>query len=802
MTVKKFGRLSVCVFALAFGLVAFGADYDINPGDDTATIQAAIDGASPGATLTFAPGEYPLTAALSIPSGKSVTLLGTGYTNCVLKQTIASTRVIAISSTDAIVDGFTITGGAGQNGSGISMSGGLVRNCRITGNKLGGQRHYGVGVYMTGGTLLRSVVDNNGVYVKGTYFYGGGGIGINGANVTVDTCLICGNTAMGQYKSPNNFAAGGKGGGIYVAAVSGVRILNSTIVGNTADVGGGGIYCAGTGVMVENCIISGNKSDDDAGDGKPNWGCGGNAETWGANVTTCLFGDGCGELGTTSYYGNPQFVDPDNSDYHLLSNSDALDRGTWYEGIEDDLDGLERGNPTDIGCYELETSKLPFSCLLTFSPQNLFVGGDVNFTAQLVNPPEAESYTYEWTLVNTFDETNTYTSTTATFAEKVGLGRYTVHLKVTAGGETANYLSPDLLFVAPPTNYVTSAENPNARFPYATPETAATRLTDALTAVLDGSVVSIDAGTHLLEKTASISTGVTILGSGRDSTFLTRASSKMGSRFLYLNHARAKVCNLTVRGANAGEGSGVCIGPVGGTVADCRITQCLSDGHNAQGGALRVESVGGLVERCIIDCNTNVYSASTGDTSYYFRGVVAIFGGTLRNSLVCGNYTGTSNKAGVSHSLCVVYVTENGRLENCTVTDNTDVYAVGGAVCAEKGSSVLNCIFARNSAPNSTAKGAPNWVNNAAAATISNNCWAGSIDLGSNCVDGDKIDFKDADAGDYRIGALSSGHSKGILLDWMAGAVDLDGNPRVVGKRPDLGCYECPFGPGLMLLLR
>lgn len=33
-------------------------------------------------------------------------------------------------------------------------------------------------------------------------------------------------------------------------------------------------------------------------------------------------------------------------------------------------------------------------------------------------------------------------------------------------------------------------------------------------------------------------------------------------------------------------------------------------------------------------------------------------------------------------------------------------------------------------------------------------------------------------------------------------AVDLDGNPRVVGKRPDLGCYECPFGPGLMLLVR
>lgn len=802
MTVKKFGRLSVCAFALAFGLVAFGADYDINPGDDTATIQAAIDGAAPGATLTFAPGEYPLTAALSIPSGKSVTLLGTSYTNCVLKQTTASKRVMTISSADAIVDGFTITGGAGQNGSGISMSGGLVRNCRITGNKLGGQKRYGVGVYMTGGTLLRSVVDNNGVYVKSTYFYGGGGIGINGANVTVDTCLICGNTAMGQWKSPNDFAAGGKGGGIYVADVSGVRILNSTIVGNTADVGGGGIYCAGTGVTVENCIISGNKSSDDPGAGKPNWGCGGNAETWGANVTTCLFGDGCGELGTTSYYGNPQFVDPDNSDYHLLSNSDALDRGTWYEGIEDDLDGLERGNPTDIGCYELETSKLPFSCLLSFAPQNLFIGGDVTFTAQLVNPPEAESYTYEWTLVSTLDETNSYTSTTATFAEKVGLGRYTVHLKVTAGGETANYLSPDLLFVAPPTNYVTSAENPNARFPYATPETAATRLTDALTAVLDGSVVSLDAGTHLLEKTASLEKRVTLCGAGRDATILTRSSSKMTSRFLSLNHAGACVRDLTLRGASAEAGSGVYIAAAGGMVTDCRITQCYSADYKTTGGALNIESVYGVVENCIIDCNTNnnAINYST-DYDWPFYGVVGISGGTLRNSLVCGNYTGlTQNNR--CYASRVVNISGNGRMENCTVVDNTDIYTKGGVVYAEKGSSVLNCIFARNSAPNSTLAGAPNWVNNEAATTISNNCWAGSIDLGSNCVDGDKIDFKDADAGDYRIGAQSSGHRKGILLDWMAGAVDLDGNPRVVGRRPDLGCYECPFGPGLMLLLR
>ena len=79
---------------------------------------------------------------------------------------------------------------------------------------------------------------------------------------------------------------------------------------------------------------------------------------------------------------------------------------------------------------------------------------------------------------------------------------------------------------------------------------------------------------------------------------------------------------------------------------------------------------------------------------------------------------------------------------------------------------------------------------------------AGSIDLGSNCVDGEKVGFKGADAGDFRIDAFSSCRNKGLFLDWMDGATDLDGNPRIFGKAPDIGCYECQVGPGLMLLMR
>ena len=59
--------------------------------------------------------------------------------------------------------------------------------------------------------------------------------------------------------------------------------------------------------------------------------------------------------------------------------------------------------------------------------------------------------------------------------------------------------------------------------------------------------------------------------------------------------------------------------------------------------------------------------------------------------------------------------------------------------------------------------------------------------------------FVDEANGDYRLAATSPCREKGIVLDWMADATDLNGNPRLVnilGKvaadaLPDLGCYEC-----------
>ena len=68
--------------------------------------------------------------------------------------------------------------------------------------------------------------------------------------------------------------------------------------------------------------------------------------------------------------------------------------------------------------------------------------------------------------------------------------------------------------------------------------------------------------------------------------------------------------------------------------------------------------------------------------------------------------------------------------------------------------------------------------------------------------------FVDAANGDYTLKFGSPCVNGGAMLDYTAESLDLAHQPRVFnfGKRsskPDMGCYESPYGaPGMMLLLR
>ena len=319
--------------ALACAAALASAD-PIQPGASPAAtrqaIQAAIDAAaaqSPAGTVTLGAGTFEIDAQLMITNG--VTLVGQGWDDTTLRQTANGQRVATLAG-GARLQGVTATGGrltAGwTHGPGLLVEDGTVSWCRIVDNVSTGRNVHGGGVNITKGTVDHCIVAFN---QAGTYTSSGGGIGTYNTSGTfvIDTCLVHGNTA-----SVTDTA--GKGGGICVNMGNPtVTIRNTTIAGNSSSGSGGGFYNGSYGnkVKLVNTLVAGNTADSDAD----------------SHDGTLASGSSNNLLG-----GDPRFVASGNSDYHLASGSPAINAGTAWAGIGDDLDGAAFAATPSIGCYE------------------------------------------------------------------------------------------------------------------------------------------------------------------------------------------------------------------------------------------------------------------------------------------------------------------------------------------------------------------------------------------------------------------------------------------------------------------
>ena len=356
-------------FLAALALAAGIASADpIQPGASPAAtrqaIQAAIDAAaaqSPAGTVTLGAGLFEIDAQLMVTNG--VTLVGQGWDDTIIKQVAATatanTRVVTLES-GAVVKHVTLTGGrvTGSNnqfGGGAFIKDGTISWCCITNNtvfannsKFGG----GVGIYQGKGQVDHSIIANNSVATSTGSSLGGGGIGIYQpyGSIMIDACLIEGNRSV--YTGNHT----GRGGGIgieFMYRSSAVTIRNTTIVGNTAGEDGGADASSGGGVCTQNdsgkklamlnCIVAGNTTKNS--DASLNLHHSG-------GVDYCVFDILADKFGANSRYGDPRFVDAPNKDYHLASGSPAINAGTAWAGIGDDLDGVAFAAPPSIGCYE------------------------------------------------------------------------------------------------------------------------------------------------------------------------------------------------------------------------------------------------------------------------------------------------------------------------------------------------------------------------------------------------------------------------------------------------------------------
>lgn len=830
---------------------------DANDGLSWATaradIQSALDLAGDGDTVTVSNGtylvDYPapsyalvLTNDVTVRSvnGPAVTIIDAGSVN--------ERRVARVTADQAILNGFTLKRGYNHSWyddggpGGLVLEAGMVTNCIITANR---SYRRGGGVYVNGGTLVGSVVQGNycgsegpgGVQIdSGAVLYcaisnnttawngkSGGGIFVTGG--TVSNSLITGNTVG------ISGVTGARGGGVYQ---TGGLVVSSEITNNVSHTFGGGVYLAGgilrnallsrngsdveggglylTDGVVENCTVVVNDTVLGGGDGI--WMSGGSVSN---SIAYLNFGSNLDRNGGSVAYscinplpageGNkandPLFVDDPNGDYHLSIFSPCADAGTnrpWMKGGAD-LDGAARivNAIVDMGAYERDLSPGgPLQCQMTADTVSGSGSLEVTLTALLAGD-HTNNVTYTWDFGDGEGASGTDQGVvTHTF----GPGYFTVTLTVeNTIPETHSVSRTDYIKVAPDTCYV--SKNGLNIAPYESWERAAASVDDAV--AIGSSAVLISNGTYnVADNGIVVNRDMTIRGINGPEVTILDAQYVNERRILWVDAPGARIEGITARrgkwysktdGGNGikltqglvtnciiENGAGYVFGAIwvqGGLVTDCIIRNNVGSSDASEGGGVYVQD--GLVENCVISNNTANYSS--GRTG----GGVRLAGGAMRGCLVVDNRAdhATSGSGGGVHISA-------GELQNCTITGNRATTQAGG-VLAEGGATCINNIVVGNSA------GVAKDIDGAA--TFGYSCSPDLADgVNGNIVDDPK--FVNASAGDFSLQEESPCVNRGVPLAWMSGALDLAGNPRIAGSKPDMGAYELVSPFGTLFLIR
>jgi hypothetical protein len=181
-------------------------------------------------------------------------------------------------------------------------------------------------------------------------------------------------------------------------------------------------------------------------------------------------------------------------------------------------------------------------------------------------------------------------------------------------------------------------------------------------------------------------------------------------------------------------------------------------------------------------------------SSDHCGGGLGFCNGAVENNLIAGNSAGCGGDISFSNVL----------LRNNVVVGNTaslhggGLAHVGTSAYGPPGGSITNCIIWGNTSPNG-----PELYDSIAPAYCCIQDWTGgglgNIALDPRFVDPDGPDndpntFQD---NDYRLLPNSLCIDAGTNEDWMNGAVDLDGNPRILlgatSVTVDMGAYEYRF---------
>jgi parallel beta-helix repeat protein len=250
-------------------------------------------------------------------------------------------RGMFVDISDCIVRNNSVTSATGGPGGisvevpstvGAKMADTIISNCQILNNSAG---KLGGGLHINSGTG-ETIITNNVIAGNSVSDDNGGGVYIlnsEGGNITLTNNTITGNETTGADPGEED------GGGLYVDlanTTSSLDIYNNIIFNNTAAGDGADIFILGPD---PNDITINNNDYDDT----PTTGFLINGDDTNLSVS--------GNLNV-----NPDFVDTNGDDYHLLASSKAIDAG---ENLAPDLpatdiEGEDRiqDDTVDMGAYE------------------------------------------------------------------------------------------------------------------------------------------------------------------------------------------------------------------------------------------------------------------------------------------------------------------------------------------------------------------------------------------------------------------------------------------------------------------
>ena len=778
--------ITLPVTAPATLAATFGGVLHVSPnGDGTdpaagfatgyATIHDAVAAASAGDVVLLDTETFTLASSLTID--KAIVLAGAGGRDDTVLDGANNGRLITVSADGATLRNFTFI----RMGSAYAASIGITMNknatlfnlvARQNGNAFSGNARYTFTI--SAGLMSSCIVTNN-------QPPNCPGVTLSGSGV-IENCYFANNKNRGSSTSWLGGAIDASGG----------TVRNCTIVNNHCDTGA--LRATGAAKFYNN-IVWGNTTKD--GSAPSNWVDTKGTATW---INNCI-ADATSLSSSATISGNfddDPLLQEDN--LHFFRSSPCNGRAAPAYAPAIDLDGNARGDEPSVGCVEYVAGEA-IICTVSASADVAVQPGTVTLSAT-VEGGYTEPLSYAWDFFGTG-------ATDSTGASPVlsDIDVYTPSLTVTdAAGKTATATYPReiVIYGAEGDVFVTNAPNASCRAPYATWETAATNFAEVIRYCQAGGRAVLCDGLHTVDSTLVITKPVTLTSlHGRDQTSITMKGS---SQLFILRNAGAIVEGLTVTNCNFNNwarGAGIVV--ENGSIRDCRFIDCTSNGH----GLVTTDgsSTDSHISRCIlVNCGQGK-DATQGPAGFKLMGTRPVLEDCLVSNVVSRSKS-TEYPAGGLYAASGTAIIRNCTFADTVCRQGSPIQVVGGVV-------VENCILVgnmTNSAASATATPVlhecndplVNGMTKMTSANLLHTClWPSAFDyVGYTGVMVRDPGFKNRAAADLHLRSSSPCLNAGRNNRVPAGATDVEGLPRIIGKNVDLGCFECDATPGTFLFVQ